>query len=644
MEHPFFINANPNRAEANRWFSIAEKLLNTRDLLGSRSFATRARDCDPTLLQAEQVIAIADTLLAREKRINNQHFDWYGILQVPPDQRNDEDFIANQYHRLAVLLSPDKNNFPLADQALRLVLDAWSLLSNRFRKKLYDEEIGFFLTRNQEPPAAPPQNEMSSEQLPSAFNIFPDSGGEQKQQQMHIASHEQQPISTGQSFLSSMQQQQSSSSKGQQQGMFLNRDQQQQVTPICSLNSESQPPETYVRSSTREPDMISFGSSPDSPEQLPVASVQSPSTDPQSNMQPQQQNEGVVGNTNDDIVGSSIDNDAGKDKEKEIEVEETKIDIPSFWTACPYCYHMFEYPDVYVDCTLRCQNCRLAYQAIATPSPPPIIDGKDAYFCCWGFIPLGFSMAEWERSRNRATSWSPFSPMFTCPLGGGRNEDISRNTENHAASEQKGGNSSGGGFQNAGPPKGGSAQRDVTPRMDDGGGHHGGGHHGGGGRCNENDEPLDSSGVSEDESHDGTMRKKLKSEDEKGVVKTMTPPSKSIQKQQPENGKNGIDGLQVQSGTHVTTEATKKSFVGNARRQSGRIARDYGKLDLNVEFSNDGEEHPHGMGGLGRGRGCGAGGGMNDNIEGIGFFEGLDEFLSSLPILNVVGEDKVKAA
>ncbi|PQP96069.1 uncharacterized protein Pyn_09678 [Prunus yedoensis var. nudiflora] len=41
--------------------------------------------------------------------------------------------------------------------------------------------------------------------------------------------------------------------------------------------------------------------------------------------------------------------------------------------------------------------------------------------------------------------------------------------------------------------------------------------------------------------------------------------------------------------------------------------------------------------------GNGTANGEEDNIEGISFFEGLDEFLSSLPILNVVGDDKVKA-
>ncbi|MCI39940.1 hypothetical protein A2U01_0061172, partial [Trifolium medium] len=31
-----------------------------------------------------------------------------------------------------------------------------------------------------------------------------------------------------------------------------------------------------------------------------------------------------------------------------------------------------------------------------------------------------------------------------------------------------------------------------------------------------------------------------------------------------------------------------------------------------------------------------------DDIEGIGFFEGLDDLISSSPFLNVMGDDKVK--
>ncbi|KAK1440264.1 hypothetical protein QVD17_06089 [Tagetes erecta] len=67
-----------------------------------------------------------------------------------------------------------------------------------------------------------------------------------------------------------------------------------------------------------------------------------------------------------------------------------------------------------------------------------------------------------------------------------------------------------------------------------------------------------------------------------------------------------------------------------------------GRLDLNVEFNNNEGEQPTakttGSGNRGNGQGDG------DNTEGIGFFEGLDEFFSSLPILSVVNDEKVKAA
>lgn len=59
------------------------------------------------------------------------------------------------------------------------------------------------------------------------------------------------------------------------------------------------------------------------------------------------------------------------------------------------------------------------------------------------------------------------------------------------------------------------------------------------------------------------------------------------------------------------------------------------RLDLNVELSNEVEEPAE------------AGGTSESNrevdniIEGIEFFEGLDEFLMSMPILSVVGDDKL---
>ncbi|KAK7845737.1 protein hlj1 [Quercus suber] len=130
---------DPNRAEAERLLGISEKLLQTRDLTGSRDFAILAQETEPLLDGSDQILAVTDVLLAAEKRMNNHH-DWYSILQL--DRRSDDqELIKKQYRRLALLLHPDKNKFPLADQAFKLVADAWAVLNDTAKKALYDNEL-----------------------------------------------------------------------------------------------------------------------------------------------------------------------------------------------------------------------------------------------------------------------------------------------------------------------------------------------------------------------------------------------------------------------------------------------------------------------------------------------------------------------
>ncbi|XP_059624769.1 uncharacterized protein LOC132267652 [Cornus florida] len=81
----------------------------------------------------------------------------------------------------------------------------------------------------------------------------------------------------------------------------------------------------------------------------------------------------------------------------------------TFWTVCPYCYHVYEYPRVYVDCCLRCdnQNCRRGFHAVVLPSPPPPELAEDGKYWCWGFFPVGFEGGE----RKGFPSWTPFAPF-----------------------------------------------------------------------------------------------------------------------------------------------------------------------------------------------------------------------------------------
>ncbi|KAM7520841.1 hypothetical protein LguiB_019803 [Lonicera macranthoides] len=224
-----------NQLEAERLLGIAEKLLQGKDLNGSKDFAILAQETDPLLDGTDQILAVADVLLAADKRINNHH-DWYSILQLhrPSD---DLPLIKKHYRRLALLLHPDKNKFPFSDAAFNLVADAWTVLSDSTKKSLYDGELDLLIK--------------------------------------------------------------------------------------ADLNK-------------------------------------------QSNFEP-------------DIADEN---------------EEMK-----FWTACPYCYSLFEYPAVYEGCCLRCQNCQRAFHAAVVPSLPPLVQGKDSYYCCWGFFPMGFKPPDIDRDK-----------------------------------------------------------------------------------------------------------------------------------------------------------------------------------------------------------------------------------------------------
>ncbi|KAL5558499.1 hypothetical protein UlMin_034710 [Ulmus minor] len=99
------------------------------------------------------------------------------------------------------------------------------------------------------------------------------------------------------------------------------------------------------------------------------------------------------------------------------QVDEQRWRMQSFWTACPYCYVLYEYPRVYEDCCLKCQKCQRAFHAAMIPSLPPIVPGQEAYYCCWGFFPLGFRFGSSENGGKVSApatagfpNWMP--PMF----------------------------------------------------------------------------------------------------------------------------------------------------------------------------------------------------------------------------------------
>ncbi|KAM7518509.1 hypothetical protein LguiB_017471 [Lonicera macranthoides] len=292
---------NTTRAEAERLLGIAEKLLQNRDLNGSRDFAILAQETEPLLDGSDQILAVVDVLLAAEKRINNYH-DWYSILQL--DRRYDDlDLIKRQYRRLALLLHPDKNKFPFSDAAFKLVADSWNVLSDPSKKSMYDNEFTRFAKVD----------------------------------------------------LSAMRKQREYEQSLQNQNQ--NQHHQNQTFVNVNMNDPVQQNKLPVRRTAPAP-----------------------------------------------ATRSS-----------------------NFWTACPYCYHLYEYPRVYEGCCLRCVNCQRAFHAAVVPSLPPLVQGKDEYYCCWGFFPMGFVASETAKNPG-FPNWTPVTHRTTAvngdvPAAGGGNGD-----------------------------------------------------------------------------------------------------------------------------------------------------------------------------------------------------------------------------
>lgn len=393
-------NYNPNSVtESLRWVGIAEKLLNNNDLIGSKTFATRARESDPTLHQPDQILAIIDTLIAAETQISVNNLDWYAVLQLAR-RTHDSELIASQYHRLGVLLNPNSNKFAYSEHAFKLVTEAWLVLSNPSRKFHFDNEIGNLSSGSRIRNGSGPdfsfmqRNEQFDRDGTGSsnrqFNFM-----QERSDQVH-----QLPQSEPLQFLQPFGQQ-------QQQQVFP-----QQEVHWSNLNQEL-PQQTWLQ----PPFHWSQGT------QATATAI--PFFQPQARLQQhfamnQMQEAWTQQPQSRERVDNGVHFDLGRDggggsdnRANEVNVEE----LPNFWTVCAYCYTMHEYPGMYAECTIRCPNCKKAFHAVKIDAPPVEEAGEDGYYRCWGYFPIGISAEYLEERKKGPSSWTPFTTMFGVPKG-----------------------------------------------------------------------------------------------------------------------------------------------------------------------------------------------------------------------------------
>ncbi|KAK9285379.1 hypothetical protein L1049_024570 [Liquidambar formosana] len=136
-------------SEPHRLLRLSEELLRQRDFSGCRNYALQAQHSDPHLARADQILAIADVLLAAQTRIHHHHPNYYSILQLDP-LCQDPEIIKNHLKRLIILLNPINNGFSFAEEAFTVLCEAWSVLSEPAIKADYDGEVAKYYRRAEE--------------------------------------------------------------------------------------------------------------------------------------------------------------------------------------------------------------------------------------------------------------------------------------------------------------------------------------------------------------------------------------------------------------------------------------------------------------------------------------------------------------
>lgn len=130
-----------NKDEAIRAKEVAEKKMHNDEFEGARKFAQKAQRLFPELENISQLLTVCDVHCSAQNKICGTEMDWYGILQM--ERFSDEANIKKQYRKLALVLHPDKNKFPGAEAAFKLIGEANMVLSDKGKRSLYDSKCRF---------------------------------------------------------------------------------------------------------------------------------------------------------------------------------------------------------------------------------------------------------------------------------------------------------------------------------------------------------------------------------------------------------------------------------------------------------------------------------------------------------------------
>ncbi|KAL5768383.1 hypothetical protein ACOSP7_014935 [Xanthoceras sorbifolium] len=164
-----------NKEEAMRAKEISEKRMQDGDFSGAQKIARKAQQLFPGLDNVSQLLTVCEVHCSAQNKIFGSEMDWYSILQI--ERSADEMTIKKQYRKLALILHPDKNKFPGAEAAFKLIGEANRVLSDKTKRSVYD--LKFRVTAGNFAPKPQPQqsqkNSFRKQQTASKFQNGPHS-------------------------------------------------------------------------------------------------------------------------------------------------------------------------------------------------------------------------------------------------------------------------------------------------------------------------------------------------------------------------------------------------------------------------------------------------------------------------------------
>ncbi|KAE9591414.1 putative DnaJ domain-containing protein [Lupinus albus] len=139
-----------NKEEALRARDLAEKKMESKDFAGARKVALKAKQLYPDLENISQILIVCDVHCASEHKLNGNAMDWYKVLQI--ELTANDTTIKKQYRKFALQLHPDKNQFPGAEAAFKLIGEAQRVLLDSLSRSRFDDMYRrVTMTRNATP-------------------------------------------------------------------------------------------------------------------------------------------------------------------------------------------------------------------------------------------------------------------------------------------------------------------------------------------------------------------------------------------------------------------------------------------------------------------------------------------------------------